>query len=100
MISMLTDLAIENATIWQPDHPVGIYLNPYRVKGVVRYFTEWQGRVYRVNQPLMVASFVAASILGGISGSLEERLRKRRRQAVLEKFARGFDEQDEPQPGA
>jgi hypothetical protein len=100
MISMLADLAIENATIWQPDHPVGIYLHPYRVKGVVRYFTEWQGRVYRLNQPLMMASFVAAWTLGSISSSLEERLSKRRRQAVLEKFARGFDEHDEPEAGA
>jgi hypothetical protein len=38
----------------------------------------------------------AAFILGVISSNLEERLSKRRRQAVLEKFARSFDEQAEP----
>ena len=62
MISLLTEFAIENAAIWQPDHPVGIYLHPGRVKGIVRYVTEWQERVHRVAEPSMIASFVASKL--------------------------------------
>ncbi len=100
MISLLTDFAIENASMGQPDHPVGIYLYPDRVKEVVRYLTEWQEHILRVVQPATFASSVLAFILGGIYSNLEERLRKQRQQAVLEKFARGFDEHDEPSTGA
>lgn len=96
MISLLAEFAIENAGVGQPDHPVGIYLYPDRVKGVVRYLTEWQEHIHRVARPSMFASLALAFILGGIYSNLEERLRKQRRQAVLARFARDWEESDEP----
>jgi hypothetical protein len=96
MISLLTVGAIETAALKQPQQPAGIYLHPHRVKGAIRYFTNGQERIYQAAYPSMIASIAATVILVGIYSNLEERLSKRRRQAALEKFARGFEEREEP----
>ena len=94
-ISLLAVGAIETAALGQPQ-PVGLHSHPHGVKGVIRYFTEGQERIYQVAYPSMIAAFPAMFILFGICSSLETGLSKQRRQVVLENFARSFDEQAEP----
>jgi hypothetical protein len=95
MTSLLTVGAIETAALGQSQQPAGIYLHPHRVKEVIRYVTDGQERIYQVVYPSMIAALAATVILAGIYSNLGERLSKRRRQAALEKFARGFDEPEE-----
>jgi hypothetical protein len=97
LISLWTSEVIENAALRQPYKPWGMYVHPLQPKGArIHYINDQLQRLYQEAHLAMMVSLVAALILGGISSSLEGRLRERRRRARLEQFARGFDEQEEP----
>ena len=92
MVSLLTVGEIETAALRQPKIPDTFYIYYHDIKGVPRYFSQGQERVYRVAKPLMIASFGVTLLMFCVYGKLEERWDERRCRAALEELVRRTDQ--------
>src|SRR5437764_189658 len=53
----LTIASIETSALSQPTSPNAIFIHPHAVKGIVRYFAEWQETIYKFAKPSMYVAW-------------------------------------------
>lgn len=78
MASLLTVGYIENVALDQPSVGGPVYRHPQHVKGVVRFLTDEQERVYSIAAPIMYGSFVSGVFLVFLANRLRDKAKQSR----------------------
>jgi hypothetical protein len=84
-ISLSAVGSIETAALRQPKIADAEFVHAHEIKGGIRYFTDQQERIYAVAKPLMFGFGAIALALGVILNRIEENLRKRKQQDLLDR---------------
>lgn len=86
MALMLTNGYIETAALSQSTVADGLYRHPHRFKGVIRYLTDGQERVYTAVHPLMIGSWVITFVFGCVYANLVWKRSEEKRQSEIQRF--------------
>jgi hypothetical protein len=76
-ISLCFVAYIEDKALYQPDFATPVYPYPHHIKGVIRYFTDTQERIWSAAHPVMLGSFAIVLML--IVASLVSHARTQRK---------------------
>jgi hypothetical protein len=90
LISMCTVGSIETAALSQPKIADAQFVHPHNIKGVIRFFTDREERLYAVAKPLMIGFGAVAFTLIVIVGRIEESWRERKQQDLLDRLTTGW----------
>jgi hypothetical protein len=81
--SLLTVGAIENAALQQPSVADAVFNHPLRVKGVVRFISSGQQRIYSIAYPIMRGVFPITLFLFVSVNRLYDKIKKDRIRRLL-----------------
>jgi ABC-type Fe3+ transport system permease subunit len=90
LISICTVGAIETVALRQPEIADAKFVQPHNIKGVIRFFTDRQERIYAVAKSLMIGFGALTFALTLVVRRAEENWKKRKQRDLLDRLATEF----------
>jgi hypothetical protein len=78
---------IETVALKQPTIADGPFVHPHKIKGRVRFFTDWQEKIYVSANSLMMPTWCVGVILVVAFNLMDERRKKQTQQDLLDRIA-------------
>jgi ABC-type Fe3+ transport system permease subunit len=86
LVSLCTVGFIETVAVKQPEIADAEFVHPHNIKGVTRFFTDRQERIYAVAKPLMIGFGAAALVLMVVLRRADENWRGRKQRDLLDRL--------------
>ena len=86
-VSLLTLGYIETAALYQPSAADAVFRHPHRVKGSIRYLTDWQERFHSIAYPAMLGALSLVAVQGYLLNRLRDRIEGDARRKRMDKIA-------------